>query len=123
MNETGREETNPQPAAPQHTPQDHPAAPTVDPALRSRARKDVALYGLARLVLFIVLTISIQLLAFAIGAQVPLIMSSLLALLVAFPLSMFVFKGLRLRVTQEMAQWDAQRKAHKAWIKSELSDR
>ena len=33
------------------------------------------------------------------------------------------FKKLRVRVTQEMAAWDAQRKAHKAWVKKELSER
>ena len=81
--------------------------PQIDPGLRARAARDFALYGAARLGLFLVLTVVIQ------G----------LALLVAFPLSMFVFKKLRVRVTQEMAAWDAQRKAHKAWVKKELSER
>ena len=97
--------------------------PTLDHALRSRARKDVALYGLARRVLFLALTVVIQAAAWLIGAQVPVVMSALLALIVAFPLSMFVFQKLRLRVTREVAEWDAQRKAHKAWVKAELQGR
>ncbi|MEJ5997654.1 DUF4229 domain-containing protein [Corynebacterium sp. H130] len=97
--------------------------PILDKSLRNRAWRDIALYGLARLGLFIVLTIVIQSAAILIGAPVPLLISSLLALLVAFPLSMFVFKGLRLRVNQEVAAWDEQRKAHKAWVKQELAER
>lgn len=97
--------------------------PTLDKDLRNQAWKDVALYGLARLLLFIVLTVIIQSAAILIGAPVPLLISSLLALIVAFPLSMFVFKNLRLKVNKEMAEWDAQRKAHKAWVKKELAER
>lgn len=98
-------------------------APEVDTKLRSRARRDIALYGLARIALFLVLTAVIQGVAMLIEAPVPLIMSALLALILALPLSMFVFRGLRVRVTQEMAEWDAQRKAHKAWVKKELAER
>ncbi|WP_315525213.1 DUF4229 domain-containing protein [Corynebacterium durum] len=97
--------------------------PQIDPGLRARAARDFALYGAARLGLFLVLTVVIQGLAMLIDAPIPLAISALLALLVAFPLSMFVFKKLRVRVTQEMAAWDAQRKAHKAWVKKELSER
>ncbi|WP_445227781.1 DUF4229 domain-containing protein [Corynebacterium sp. H128] len=97
--------------------------PTLDRDLRNRAWRDIALYGLARLALFVVLTLIIQYTAYFIGAPVPLLISSLLGLLLAFPLSMFVFKNLRLRVNDEIAQWDTQRKAHKAWVKKELSER
>ncbi|WP_340055587.1 DUF4229 domain-containing protein [Corynebacterium parakroppenstedtii] len=41
----------------------------------------------------------------------------------ALPLSMFLFKGLRRRVTTEMASWNEQRRAHKEYIKSQLEDR
>lgn len=97
--------------------------PILDKSLRNRAWRDIALYGLARLGLFVVLTVIIQSAAILIGAPVPLLISSLLALLVAFPLSMFVFKKLRLRVNEEFAAWDEQRKAHKAWVKQELAER
>ncbi|APT83961.1 DUF4229 domain-containing protein [Corynebacterium aquilae] len=97
--------------------------PTLDPQLRAQVRKDFLLYGLARLGLFLLLTVVIALLALAIGAHVPLVMSALLALLIAFPLSMFVFKNLRARVTREVAEWDAQRKTHKQWVKTQLEGR
>lgn len=97
--------------------------PVLDKSLRNRAWRDIALYGLLRIVLFLVLTFVIQSTAILIGAPVPLLISALLGLLVAFPLSMFIFKSLRLKVNEEMALWDAQRKAHKAWVKQELAQR
>lgn len=98
-------------------------APELDRELRGRVRRDMVLYGLARLGLFLLLTVIIQGLAVLIGAPVPLVISSLLALLVAFPLSMFVFRSLRLRVTRNLAVWNAQRQAHKEWVKSQLAAR
>lgn len=97
--------------------------PVRDPAVRAAARKNVTLYGLARLGLFIVLTVVIQLIAVAIDAPVPLLIAATLALLVAMPLSMFVFKGMRIRATEAVALWDSQRKAHKEWVRQELANR
>jgi len=97
--------------------------PTPDKKLRSRAWLDVVLYGLARLLLFIVLTAVIQGLSVLVGITFPLMISALLALIIAFPLSMFLFKGLRQRVTEELAEWDRQRKARKKWMDDELDKR
>ena len=80
-------------------------------------------YGGARLGLFVVLTIVIQLFAVLIDAPVPLVMSALLALLVAFPLSMLVFKGMRIEANRSVGAWNAQRKARKEWVKRELDAR
>lgn len=80
-------------------------------------------YGAARLGLFVVLTIIIQLFAVLIDAPVPLVMSALLALLVAFPLSMLVFKGMRVEANRSVGAWSAQRKARKAWVQRELESR
>lgn len=99
------------------------AAPQVDPQARSRANKAAAVYGLYRLLLFIGLTVVIQGLAFLIGAPVPLIMSALLALIVAFPLSMLIFTKQRVEATEAMATWKAQRTARKQWIQDELGER
>lgn len=98
-------------------------APELDPNVRSRANKAAAVYGLYRLGLFIALTVVIQAAALLIGAPVPLIMSALLALIVAFPLSMLVFKRQRIKATEAVAQWREQRKARKDWIASELAER
>lgn len=81
------------------------------------------MYGLDRLLLFIGLTVVIQLIAMLIGAPVPLIMSALLALLVAFPLSMLVFKRRRLEANAAVAELGRQRAARKDWIQSELAER
>lgn len=88
-----------------------------------RPWKDIFLYFLARLFLFIVLTVVIQGIAILMKAPVPLIMSSLLALILALPLSMFLFKGLRVRTTTALAEFDAERKAHKQHIQEQLEGR
>ncbi|MFI5504885.1 DUF4229 domain-containing protein [Corynebacterium kutscheri] len=97
--------------------------PELDPHVRALARKNIALYSFARLGLFVALTAVIQLAALAIGAPVPLLISATLALIVAMPLSMFVFKQMRLQATEALAAWDTQRKAHKEWVKKELASR
>lgn len=98
-------------------------APQVDPNARSRATKAVAIYGLDRLLLFIGLTVVIQAFAMLIGAPVPLIMSALLALLVAFPLSMLIFQKHRIEANKAVAELKAQRDQRKEWIESELAGR
>ncbi|AKA95888.1 Hypothetical protein CUL131002_0336 [Corynebacterium ulcerans] len=97
--------------------------PIVDPQVKTAARKAVIVYGLARCALFIVLTAIIQGIAVAIGAPVPILISATLALIVAMPLSMFVFKGIRVHATEAVALWSAQRKAEKNWVKNELANR
>lgn len=98
-------------------------SPQVDPEAKSRANKAVAIYGLDRLLLFIALTVVIQLLAVLIGAPVPVIMSALLALIVAFPLSMLLFKRHRLEANEAVAELKRQRAARKDWIQAELAER
>lgn len=98
-------------------------SPQVDPEAKSRANKAVAIYGLDRLLLFIALTVVIQLLAVLVGAPVPVIMSALLALIVAFPLSMLLFKRHRIEANEAVAELKRQRQARKDWIQSELADR
>lgn len=99
------------------------APPELDPQVRRRANMSLLKYGGARLGLFVVLTIVIQLFALLIDAPVPLVMSALLALIVAFPLSMLVFKGMRLEANRSVAAWNAQRRARKEWVKRELGNR
>ncbi|ALC04946.1 hypothetical protein CDES_02430 [Corynebacterium deserti GIMN1.010] len=98
-------------------------APELNPELQKAARKNVLIYGLARILLFVVLTAIIYGLAVLISSPVPLVMCAMLALVVAFPLSMLVFDTMRMNATSAVAQWDAQRKAHKEWVRSELAGR
>lgn len=97
--------------------------PELDTRLRNRAWRDMSLYVVARVALFVVLTFVIKGAALLIDSPVPLLICALLALMIAFPLSLLVFTGLRDRVTSEMAEWDSQRKAHKKWVADELARR
>ena len=99
------------------------SAPTVDPEARSRANRAALKYGALRFGLFVLLAVVIQIVAVVIDAPVPIVMSALLALIVAFPLSMFVFTKQRLEANAALAQWQQQRKAKKNWIKDELAER
>jgi len=42
---------------------------------------------------------------------------------VAFPLSMLIFKGMRVEANRSVGAWNAQRKARKEWVKRELESR
>ena len=97
--------------------------PELDPATRKRARNAAVKYGLARFVLFIILTAIIQVASVAIGAPIPLVMSALLALILALPLSMLVFTKLRVEATESVAMWSDQRNARKEWVRRELENR
>ena len=99
--------------------------PAQQPKLSSSTKKDVALYGLARLLLFIVLTAIIHgiVLAMGMAQSFPLLMSALLALILALPLSMLLFRKLRLRVNSEIARWDSDRRAHKEQMRRQLQER
>lgn len=89
-----------------------PGPPGQKPKLGSKAWRDVLLYGFLRLVLFLVLTFVIHSIVILLGMAnfFPLLMSALLALILALPLSMMMFKNLRLRVTAQMAEWDSARR-------------
>lgn len=100
-----------------------PEPPQPDPELKRRSRIALWKYGAARLVLFILLTVVIQLLAMAIGVAIPVLVSALLALFVALPLSMLIFSSWRVEATQTLAEYSAQRKAHKEWVQAELAGR
>src|SRR5699024_8602269 len=98
-------------------------APIPDPELRKKSRRAVVKYGLARLALFIILTVVIQVVAVVIDAPIPLVFTALLALFVALPLSMLVFSQWRLEATQSIAEYSRQRQEHKALVQRELSRR
>lgn len=98
-------------------------APIPDPELRKKSRRAVVKYGLARLALFVVLTIVIQTVAVVIDAPIPLVFTALLALFVALPLSMLIFSQWRMEATQSIGEYSQQRKEHKSWVQRELSGR
>ncbi|WP_246394761.1 DUF4229 domain-containing protein [Corynebacterium anserum] len=93
--------------------------------LGGRAARDVAIYGLMRLALFVVLTFVIHSVVIVMGMAdfFPLLVSMLLALLIALPLSMLIFKKWRLRATEGLAEWDSGRRAHKQQLRRQLEER
>lgn len=99
------------------------APPQPDPALKKKRNRALLKYGLARLGLFVLLTVVIQGLAYLIGAPVPLVISTLLALIVAFPLSMLIFRRLRAEATETVGELSRQRRAYREWVKQELAER
>ncbi|KXI19438.1 hypothetical protein HMPREF3227_00452 [Corynebacterium sp. CMW7794] len=104
------ENTNPEPPAP-------------DPELRKKSRRAMVKYGLARLGLFLVLTVIIHGIVLLVNAPVMLLISAMLALFLALPLSMLMFTRWRVEATESLAAYSAQRKAHKAWVEQELAGR
>ncbi len=92
---------------------------------KGKAVRDVALYAFLRLLLFLVLTFIIHSIVILLGMAdyFPLLVSMTLALILALPLSMFMFKGLRLRVTEQIARWDAERQAHRQELRDQLRER
>ncbi|WKD59886.1 DUF4229 domain-containing protein [Corynebacterium caspium] len=94
-----------------------------DRELKHSANRALMQYGLMRLLLFIVLTVVIQLAAYFIGAPVPLAITALMALLVAFPLSMLIFAEMRIRANEALAAVSERRRMRKKWIEEELAER
>ena len=92
-------------------------------AQRNRAFKDVFWYGLARLLLFLVLLVVLILAIYLVQGQVPVAILAVLALIVAMPASAFLFPKLRRRANEGVAVWDSNRRAHKDYVREQLAER
>lgn len=87
-----------------------PAAPSAGPSSRADLVRSLALYTAARLGLVAVVAAVVVLGARAFSVEIPLIVALVFALVIAFPLSLVLFKGLRNRVTANIAAVDEQRR-------------
>lgn len=104
--------------------QEHPSAETGNPASagdsateRQGSRGpavDIALYSLARLGLLAVLT------ALLLLFEVPLLVALAVAVVLAMPLSLFLFGGLRRRVAAGMAERAEQRRQRRERLRAQL---
>lgn len=72
--------------------------------------RDLLLYTGARLGLIAVVAAIIYFGAMLVGVQVPILVAMVFALVVAFPLSLVLFKKLRIRVNEDISAVDAQRR-------------
>lgn len=84
------------------------------PSGRATLARDVALYTLARLGLVAVIALLLVL------ARVPAAVALLLALVVSLPLSLFVFRGLRLRVNAGITEATERRRAERERLRAQL---
>ncbi|MEU1983537.1 DUF4229 domain-containing protein [Nocardia sp. NPDC019395] len=102
------------------------ANPSEDPTTPSgtspgrRLARNLALYTLARLVLVAILTAVIMAGAWLVSVQVPLIVAVLFAIVIAMPLSLTLFKGLRAKVNSDIAAVDERRRQDKAQLRARL---
>ncbi|WP_416382235.1 DUF4229 domain-containing protein [Nocardia higoensis] len=81
---------------------------------------NLGLYTLARLALVAVIAAVVYGVARLVGVQVHLLLAVLAAVLIAMPLSLILFKGLRGRVNADIAVVDAKRRQDKAQLRARL---
>lgn len=79
----------------------------------------LVLYTLARLVLVIAIATVIYFVG-GLFVQVPVIVAAMFGVLIALPLGMFLFKPLRLRVNEQVAAIDAERRKSRDELESRL---
>ncbi|MGW0036304.1 DUF4229 domain-containing protein [Gordonia sp. NPDC003376] len=80
----------------------------------------IALYTVARLVLVVALAAIIWGVGKLAGVDVPLLVAAVFGVLIALPLGMVVFKKLRVRVNNQIAVVDGQRRARHEDLQSRL---
>ncbi|TCK00205.1 DUF4229 domain-containing protein [Nocardia alba] len=90
------------------------------PGAGKRLVRNLALYTLARLGLVVAIAALIVGVAKLIGVDVPVIVAALFALIVAMPLSLTLFKKLRVKVNEDIAVVDARRRQDKAQLRARL---
>lgn len=84
------------------------------PPTGSALVRDVVLYTVARLAMVVAAALLLVL------AGVPVLVSILLALVVALPLSMLLLGSLRTRVNAGLAMWGARRRAERDQLRRQL---
>lgn len=113
-------EAAPAPAAPAAPKQ---SAPSSKNAGRGNAMKGLFWYGLARLLLFLVLFFILLVIIYVVGVRIPAAITAVFALIIAMPLSVFVFPKLRVQANESVAVWSENRRAHKEYIAQQIKDR
>ncbi|MEU7142537.1 DUF4229 domain-containing protein [Nocardia sp. NPDC046473] len=85
-----------------------------------RLARNLGLYTVARLALVVVITLLIVGLARLVKVDIPLVVAALFALIIAMPLSLMLFKRLRVRVNEDIAVVDERRRHDKAQLRARL---
>ena len=82
--------------------------------------RNLALYTVARLGLVIVIAAVIVGAGWLFGVSVPLLVALVFAVVIALPLSLVLFKSLRIRVNESIAAVDEKRRRDKAELRAKL---
>jgi hypothetical protein len=88
----------------------------------SRMVVDVAVYTIARILLVVVLGVAIYVGGQALGIQeFPVVVPALFAIVIAFPLGIWLFAPLRRRATASIAVFDERRRRDREQLRARLS--
>lgn len=98
---------------------DSTPAPTPSNA-KGKLARDLALYTVARLGLVVVVAALILGGSKLVGVDVPLLVALIFAVIIALPLSLVLFKSLRVRVNEQISAVDAQRRRDREDLRSKL---
>ena len=96
------------------------AVPASNPASKGKLARDLGLYTAARFGLVIVLTAVIVLVAKLFSVSVPILVAAIFAVLISLPLSLLLFKSLRRKVNEDIADVDERRRRDKAELRAKL---
>jgi hypothetical protein len=94
--------------------------PDATPSPGGRLARNLALYTVARMLLVVVLAALILGIAAMVGDGMPLLVALIFAVVIALPLSMVLFKTLRIRVNEAIADVDEKRRRDKADLRARL---
>ncbi|WP_048759298.1 DUF4229 domain-containing protein [Corynebacterium vitaeruminis] len=100
-----------------------PSTPGSKNAGRGNAMKGLFWYGLARLLLFLVLFFILLAIIYFVNVRIPAAITAVFALIISMPLSVFVFPKLRVQANESVAVWSENRRAHKEYIAQQIKDR
>lgn len=87
---------------------------------KGKLARNLALYTFARLALVVVIAALIVGGSALVDAQVPLLVALIFAVIIALPLSLVLFKTLRLRVNEQISAVDEQRRKDRDDLRSKL---
>jgi Protein of unknown function (DUF4229) len=90
------------------------------PSPGGRLARNLALYTVARLLLVVVLAAVIFGVGKLVGVTIPLLVVLIFAVVIALPLSLVLFKKLRIRVNEAIADVDEKRRRDKADLRARL---
>ncbi|MDZ7929880.1 MAG: DUF4229 domain-containing protein [Rhodococcus sp. (in: high G+C Gram-positive bacteria)] len=99
--------------------------PTSGNAAPSRSAKkslavNLGVYTFARLALVVVIAAVIVGVGLLFGVEVPVLVAAIFSVLISLPLSLLLFKNMRIRVNESIAAVDEDRRAARADLQSKL---